>query len=338
MLLVTGATGFVMSHVARRWLEHDPHSRVLAVDAAVPDAQAKRFFAPVAHRIDFLTADILDPSLWQSLGRREKVRGIVHGATVTSIDRLVHAQGRGRPGLAGARKSIDVNINGTLNVLQWAAAQPQLRRVVNVSSGSVYASEGPDPLPEEGFVAPVGIYAITKRAGELFTGYASQHLGVDAVSVRLSGVFGPMDRETPGRDVRSAPRAIAERALEEKTVRVRSLRAAGDFVYAGDVADAVIALLNAESLRHPIYNVAAGERKTIGELIEAFRRSVPSLRCEETDSSGPVDVDQDPGMKYGRFGAYDISRIRAETGWTPRALEDTVADYVAWCRGQRVPG
>jgi UDP-glucose 4-epimerase len=333
MLLVTGATGFVMSHVVRRWLEKHPDSRVLAVDATAPDAQARRFFADIANRIDFLTADILDPSLWQSLGRRGEVCGVVHGATVTSIDRRVHAKGRGRPGLAGARDSIDVNINGTLNVLQWAAAQRQFRRMVNVSSGSVYASEGPDPLPEDGFVAADGIYAITKHAGELFTRYASVHLGLAAVSVRLSSVFGPMDRETPSRDVRSAPRVIAERAVEQEPVRVRSLEAAGDFVYAGDVASAIIALLDAASLRHHVYNVASGELKTIGELIEAFSRCVPSLRCEEVGAGGAVDLDQDPGSKRGRFGAYDISRIRGDTGWMPGPLEDTVADYVAWCRG-----
>lgn len=332
-LLVTGATGFIMSHVVRRWLEQHPDSSVLAVDAAAPDAHADRFFAAVADRIEFFHADILDPSLWESLGRRGSVSGIVHGATVTSIDRLVHAKGRGRPGLGGARKSIDVNIDGTLNVLQWAAAQAQLRRLVNVSSGSVYAFEGPDPLPEDGFVAPAGVYAITKYAGELFTGYAATDLGVPAVSVRLSGVFGPMDRETPGRAVRSAPRVIAERALEEKPVRVRSLEAAGDYVHAGDVAGAVIALLGAASLRHPVYNIAAGELRTVGDLIEAFRRSIPTLRCEEVPDGGPVDLDQDPGLRSGRFGAYDISRIRNDTGWTPRSLEEAVGDYVAWLRG-----
>lgn len=332
-LLVTGATGFAMSHVVRRWLEQYPDSRVLAIDAAAPDAHAERFFTGVSDRMDFLQADILDPSLWKSLGRRADVNGIVHGATVTSIDRLVHANGRGRPGLSGARKSIDVNINGALNVLQFATELPKLRRMINVSSGSVYASEGPEPLPEDGFVAPNGIYAITKHVGELFTDYAAKHLGLPAVSVRLSGVFGPMDRETPGRDVRSAPRIIAELGLEEKPVRVRSLEAAGDFIHAGDVAVAVIALLNAKSLRYPAYNVAAGELKTIRDLIQAFQRSLPSLRCDEIKDGGPVDLDQDPRLKRGRFGAYDIAKIRDDTGWKPRPLEDAVDDYVAWLRG-----
>lgn len=332
-LLVTGATGFIMSHVVRRWIERSVDARVLAIDAAAPDAEANRFFAAVDNRIEFHQADIVDPALWDSLGQRKDVGAIVHGATATSIDRLIHAEGPGRPGLSGARKSIDVNIDGTLNVLQWAAAQPRLRRLVNVSSGSVYASEGPEPLPEDGFVAPAGIYAITKHAGELFTGYAAKHLQLPAVSVRLSGVFGPMDRETPSRAVRSAPRVIAERGLAKKMVRVRSFDAAGDFVHAGDVASAIMALIDAAELRYPVYNIAAGELTSIRELIEAFKRSIPSLRCQEVGENPRLDVDQDPSLRNGRFGAYDISRIEADTGWAPRSLEDAVGDYVTWLRG-----
>lgn len=332
-LLVTGATGFIMSHVVRQWIERDADARVLAIDAAAPDPRANRFFAPVADRIKFHQSDIVDPALWHSLGQRDDIVGIVHGATVTSIDRLVHAEGPGRPGLSGARMSIQVNIDGTLNVLQWAAVQPRLRRLVNVSSGSVYASDGPDPLPEEGFVAPAGVYAITKHAGELFTNYAATHLQLPAVSVRLSGVFGPMDRETPSRAVRSAPRVIAERGLAKKPVRVRSLDAAGDFVQAGDVATAIVGLLDAASLNYQVYNIAAGKLVSIRDLIEAFKRSIPSLRCQQVGKSSPLDVDQDPSLRHGRFGAYDISRIKADVGWTPRSLEDAVSDYVAWLRG-----
>ena len=332
-LLVTGATGFVMSHLARRWLERDVNFRVLAIDAAPLDTDAERFFAAVTDRIEFHQADILDETLWRNLGRREEVGWIVHGATVTSIDRLVHAEGRGRPGLSGARRSISVNIDGALNVLQWASALPRLSRLVNVSSGSVYASRGPDPLPEDGFVAPAGVYAITKHVAELFTDYAAKHLGLPAVSVRLSGVFGPMDRETPSREVRAAPRVIAELGLAQKPVRVRSLNAVGDFIHAGDVAAAIIALLDATKLRYPVYNIAAGELKSIRDLIDVFQRFIPSLRFEEVGDTGPADVNQDPGLRRGRFGAYDISRIRADTGWTPRSLSESVEDYVRWLKG-----
>lgn len=330
-LLATGGNGFVMSHVVRRWLERFPTGNVLLIDTAPPDEVSKAFFGTAKDRIEFIARSITDDGLWRMLQDRHDIIHVVHGAAVTSINRRVHAHGRGRPGLAGARDSIAVNIDGTLNVLQLAARLPHLSRMVNVSSGSVYACQGPDPLPEDGHVDPEGIYPITKYAGERFTAYAADQLGLPAVSVRLSGVFGPMDRETAARDVRSAPRAIAERGIARETVRVRTLEGAGDFVYAGDVADAVVSLLEVDRLHHPVYNIAAGALTTIGELLEAFGVWFEDLRAEEVPS-GDVDVDYPQDQRHGRFGAYDISRIQADAGWSPRPLVDTVGEYVSWLR------
>lgn len=334
-LLVTGGTGFAMSHLVRTWLERHPESQVIAVDAQAPDAEAKRFFAGVAPRICHLQADILDPALWAELDAREDVSFVAHGAAVTSMERLVHAEGPGRPGLPGARRAIDVNIQGALNVIQHAAAHARIRRLVNVSSGSVYAGEGPDPLPEDGFVAPDGIYAITKYVAELFSSYAAKQLGLSAVSVRLSGVFGPMDRETPARDVRSAPRIIAERASRGAPIRVRALDACGDFVYAADVAGAIMALLKAKTLRYSVYNVAAGRLATFKELLETFKSADPSLEYREVGDGEAADLTQDPSLNRGRFGAYHIARIREDTGWTPRPLHQAVAEYMDWYRSSR---
>ena len=140
-----------------------------------------------------------------------------------------------------------------------------------------------------------------------------------------------MDRETAARDVRSAPRIIAEKALAGEPVRVRALKGAGDFVYAGDVAGAVVSLLEADQLQHSVYNVAAGALTSIGELVTAFRVWLEDLRAEEIPT-GEVDLDYPPEQRYGRFGAYDISRIHADTGWGPRPLVDAVGEYLDWLR------
>jgi UDP-glucose 4-epimerase len=60
-LLVTGGTGFVMSVVAREWLDRNPQARAVILDRSGLDAVAERFFAPVRARLTVLTADIVDP-------------------------------------------------------------------------------------------------------------------------------------------------------------------------------------------------------------------------------------------------------------------------------------
>ena len=335
-LLVTGGTGFVMSNVVRRWLLQEQRERAVIVDANTPDDLAKRFFSPVASRLDHIKADVLSNELWASLAGRSDIGYVVHGATVTSINRHVHADGHGKPGLAGAQRSIAVNIDGTVNVLAWAQSLPALQCLVNVSSGSVYADSDPAerPLPEEGYVAPEGIYAITKYTGELFTAFSAREFDLPAVSVRLSGVFGPMDRQTSARDVTCAPKAIALRALAGEVVRVRALEAAGDFIQAGDVAAAIIGLLEAGQRRHAVYNVAAGETATIDDLLTCTREKFPSLRYVLA-GAGERDVDYDPAQRTGRWGAYDISRIRQDTGWSPRPLRDSLHAYLDWLTAMR---
>ncbi|MGC2031045.1 MAG: hypothetical protein WA642_13590, partial [Steroidobacteraceae bacterium] len=60
-LLVTGATGFVMSVLGRYWLDANPGERLVVLDAAAPDAVCRRYFADVAKRLDVVVADVTQP-------------------------------------------------------------------------------------------------------------------------------------------------------------------------------------------------------------------------------------------------------------------------------------
>ncbi|MCP4203609.1 MAG: NAD-dependent epimerase/dehydratase family protein, partial [bacterium] len=90
-LLITGGTGFVMGNLARRWLESDPGARAVVLDVAPPDAMATAFFAPLGDRLDLVQGDVRDRGLLDRIARDHPIRRIVHGATVTSINRLTLA-------------------------------------------------------------------------------------------------------------------------------------------------------------------------------------------------------------------------------------------------------
>ena len=325
MLLVTGGCGLAMSHVARLWLERHPQARALVLDQAPPDPVVEAFFAPVAGRLAFRQGDIRDPDLWPSLPPASHV---VHGAAVTSILRLTESGG-----LAGALPALEANIMGTAKLLAWAARQSGLRRLVTVSSGSVYGDQGPAPLPEEGFLAPEGLYPISKYVGELLTDEAARGFGLPAVTVRLSGVYGPLDRETASRAVKSLPYRVMHGALAGRELRVAGLGAVGDYISAGDVGRAVCALLACEAPRHRVYNIAYGATVTFGELLALVRDLVPGARfCEVPPEQ--AEVVGDPTQARGRWGAYDISRMAEDCGWRPRPLGQALAAYRDWLRAQ----
>jgi UDP-glucose 4-epimerase len=338
-LLVTGATGFVMSVMARHWLEANPAARVVALDAAPPDAAAQRYFAPVADRLTVVTADVTRPETWREALAGHAITDVVHGATITPISRGTVAEARVEPEALNPARIIEVNVMGTLAVLDWAREQTGLRRFIYVSSGSVYRQHGPDrpgePLPEDGYVMPRRLYGISKLASEQIAERYGELFELSVASVRLSSVYGTMDRATATRNYRHVPNRIAHMALDGvRTIRVTALDAVGDYIHAEDVARAIAALLAAPDLRHGVYNIAAGQVTTTRDLIGWAADKAPGLRAEIADPAD-ADIVQDATLNGGMWGAYDISRIVADTGWRPRPAREAFLAYMDWIAAER---
>jgi UDP-glucose 4-epimerase len=245
----------------------------------------------------------------------------VHGATITSS--------------ADAALVLDVNVGGTVAVLNWAQKLPALRRLVYVSSGAVYGDSGTtagqELVSEEHAVDPSTPYAASKVSAERVTDDHRERLGLDAISVRLSTVYGPMDRHTPARTVESIPFTVARTAVRGDRITVDSLDGRGDWIHARDVADALVALLTQPRLQHSVYNVAYGQLVSVGELLRVAADAVPGTECS-------IVAPERAAFRFGRlrggpaWGAYDISRIRNELGWRPTPLADAFAEYVGWLR------
>src|SRR5215211_1926255 len=140
---ITGGNGFVMSNFARHWIENYPEEKVVIVDAAAPDQMARDFFASIAHQIRWVEASILEPEVWTRQVDQDDITHVVHGATLTphpytGKDGVICDPERERP-----RRVLDVNVMGTVEVLEWARSLKPLHRFLYVSTGSVYSDEGP---------------------------------------------------------------------------------------------------------------------------------------------------------------------------------------------------
>ncbi|MFC7398085.1 NAD-dependent epimerase/dehydratase family protein [Chelatococcus sp. GCM10030263] len=332
-LLVTGGTGFVMSVVARAWLERDPAARAVILDRSRLDRMAERHFAPVRDRLTVLTGDICDPAQWSGRLDEHDITAIVHGATVTPISRGSAGEAKRQPEADDPARIIDVNLMGTVRLLEWARGKPGLRRFLYVSSGSVYRHHGPDwagePLPEDGYVAPLTLYGISKFASEMVVNRYADLFGLSALSVRLASVYGPMDRATGSRNFRHVPNRVAHMALAGDVIRPNSLEPVGDYVHSADVAQAIIALLSAERLRYRHYNIGSGVTATIGDVIGWARERVPGLQVEVTPDER-ANIVQDVTLKDGMWGAYDLARIERDTDWRPRPGREAFLDYMDW--------
>ena len=336
-LLVTGGTGFVMSVLVRKVLDAEPTARVTILGSAM-DAAAVRYFAPVADRLDLVVGDVTQPNAWRSALSNE-ITHVVHGATITPISRGTVAEAQREPEAENPARIVEVNTMGTVAILEWARTLPRLQRFLYVSSGGVYRNDGPDragePLPEDGYLMPRKLYGISKLASELITDRYAELFRFSAASVRPASVFGTMDRVTASRSYRHVPNRLAHMALDGvPRVRMNTLDAVGDYIHSEDVAAAIITLLRAPALKYGSYNIGSGRTVTTGDLIRWIAEKIPGFQAEISPPE-QADIVQDASLKSGMWGAYDISRITAETGWRPRPVRERLHEYLDWIVAER---
>ena len=291
-VLVTGAGGFVMSVFIADLLVRDPAAGVTALDAAPLDAAAKAHFARFGDRITFLQCDVRDREALQLEIGKVRPMILINAATVTHVPAWEYE----RPHLF-----IDVNIGGSLNVLEAARAAGSLGRVVHVGSCAVYGHGDPDAAPvlqgEAGPFHPADLYGVGKLGGEFVARRFSELHGISTAVVRFTRVFGPMERPTGARKLMHLPYLMMKKMLAGRPLRVtrRSADAVGDWISSEDVSDAIVKLCGSQSANRA-YNIATGQPVRTTEVwrkrrsrsngsMTAPRRTPTSIPCADEVST-----------------------------------------------------
>jgi nucleoside-diphosphate-sugar epimerase len=319
-VVVTGGNGFVMSATVRRLLQACTTTRVTVFDRWQPQELVAERLREFADRVTFVRADVSDPS---SLADVDATH-VVHGATVVWSPELE---------AANARSYLDVNVGGTVNMLEWALER-QVERFVHVSSGDSYGRQtrwSPiETQDEDGPFDPPELYAISKYASEQVARRYGEIFPLDVRAVRLAGIFGVMERPTPSRRYMSLSYRAVRASIERRPLRItrRALDAGCDYISSDDVARAILALLQSEHLENWIFNVASGVRTPVPRLLEILSDLLPGFEWRVDDASPEFDLD--PAERLARFNAYSIARIQAETDWAPHPLSDELRAYISW--------
>jgi len=309
-ILITGGAGFIGSHTSERLLARGDEVVVLDNFNDAYDPAIKRANAAALRGARIVTGDIRDRELVRKLFADGRFDAVVHLAAMAGV----------RPSLLDPLHYEDVNMRGTMTLLEEARARRGLRFVF-ASSSSVYGARDKVPFSEADDIPhPVSPYAATKRAGELMC-YTYHHLfGVPVSCLRFFTVYGP--RQRPEMAIAKFTRSILD---GEAIPFFGDGSTRRDYTYVDDIVDGVVAALD-RCAGYEIYNLGESATTSLSELVDALSKAIGKPAILDRQPNQPGDVP---------LTCADVSKARARLGYEPRTpVSIGLARYVAWYRSQ----
>jgi nucleoside-diphosphate-sugar epimerase len=303
--LVTGAAGFIGSHLCERLLR-DGH-QVVGLDAFIPyyprplkeaNLQPARGNAAFAFHAADLRTDPLDRLL-------DGVEVIFHLAAMA--------------GLTRSWTDFDLyascNVTATQRLLEAVRRTGGVRRFVYASTSSVYGryASGDEAMPAR----PISPYGVTKLAAENLCRAYAEEQGLPLVVLRYFSVYGPRQRPDMGyfHFVRALLRG------EPVVVYGDGMQVRGN-TYIDDCVEATVAA--AEALPGEAYNVGGGEAATVWDVLHKLEAITGRQASVRREPARPGDQ---------RYTSADTGKLRRHLGWQPRVgLDEGLARQVAWQR------
>ena len=290
--LVTGAAGFVGSHLAERLLADG--RPVIGVDRLSdyydPAVKAGRVEELRSHpEFTFVEADL---------------REVAAPALLEGVEVVYHLAGQ--PGVRPSwGQSFEIYANDNVMATQAlleAAKEASLARLVYASSSSVYGNAERFPTSEADRPQPLSPYGVTKLAAEHLCHLYAKSYGVPAVSLRYFSVYGPRQRPDM-----AFHRFIRAAAAGEPVRIFGDGRQTRDFTYVGDIVDATVAAGRLGRVGE-VYNVAGGSRVTVLEILDILGRVM----------GAPITpVHEEAARGDARDTSGDITKAARDLGYAP---------------------
>lgn len=316
-VLVTGADGFIGSHLVERLVAEGVQVRAFCLynsrgswgwlDDSAPDVRAA---------LDVRLGDIRDARFVADAA--DGVEIIFHLAALIAIPYSYTAP----------ESFVDTNVRGTLNVLE-AARRAGVRRVIATSTSEVYGTPAILPITEEHALNAQSPYAATKVAADQLTLAYHRSYGLPAVILRPFNTYGP----------RQSTRAVLPTILRQllagcAEVRLGRQDPRRDLTYVADTVDGFVRAATSAGIDGATIQLGTGRSESIGDLFEIARRlvGVDAIPVEDPsrvrpDASEVLVLQSDP------------TRARDLLGWEAKtSLENGLLQTIAWLRAHPEPG
>lgn len=316
-ILVTGGAGFIGSHLCERLLLDG--NDVIIID------NFNDYYDPSIKRDNI---NLINETAAKSGSRLKVIEGdirnkaIYNDVELSDVDVVIHLAA-----MAGVRPSIenedlywDVNVNGTLNVLQMCQKN-NIKKIIFASSSSVYGNNPKVPFSEFDQVDnPISPYAATKKTGELMC-YTNHYLNKNSIAcLRFFTVFGP--RQRPDLAINKFVRLISD----DKPIQLfGDGTTSRDYTYVDDIVDGILQamnyILNKENV-FEIFNLGGDEPVTLIDMVHQIESTVNKKAIVEWLPMQSGDVDRT---------CADITHSTNIIGYKPKTtFEEGIRNFVDW--------
>ena len=253
-ILVTGADGFIGSHLVERLVADGAKVRAFVYYNSFNTwGWLDTFSKKTLEKIDVFTGDIRDPNgVFQAV---EGMDVVFHLAALIGIPFSYHSPD----------SYVDTNIKGTLNVLQ-AARKLKLSRVIHTSTSEVYGSAQYVPIDEQHPVNPQSPYAATKSAADELALSFYRSFNLPVTIVRPFNTFGP--RQSARAII---PTIITQIYSGQKIIRLGNVDTRRDFNYVSNTVDAFVRAAETKEAVGQVLNAGSGRDISIRQLVDTIQ-------------------------------------------------------------------
>jgi UDP-glucose 4-epimerase len=315
-VLVTGADGFIGSHLVERLVAEGAEVRAFCVynsrgSAGWLDEAATR----VRAALDIRLGDIRDAAFVER--SMDGIDTVFHLAALIAIPYSYTA----------VESFVDTNVHGTLNVLE-GARRARVRRVIVTSTSEVYGTPDELPIRETHPLNAQSPYAATKVAADQMALAFHRSFEVPVVVLRPFNTYGPRQSERA-----VLPTIIRQLLAGQPEIRLGRLDTRRDLTFVGDTVDGFVRAALTEGIEGRTIQLGTGRAESIGEVLDIARRQIGSDAVVVTDAER-LRPDASEVMAL----LSDPTVAREVLGWEAvTTLEEGIAATIAWTRSQPVP-